>query len=76
MTSPAARLAAPLGRCPFPKVAGCQLTQHAGEIRQEFSPMDDDFPDVTDPNEPDIPTTDHPVLTGGTTNGTENYPRI
>lgn len=38
--------------------------------------MDDDFPDVTDPNEPDIPTTDHPVLTGGNTNGTENHPSI
>lgn len=26
---------------------------------------EEDFPDVTDPNEPDIPTTDHPELTGG-----------
>jgi len=34
----------------------------------------DEFPDVTDPNEPDLPATDQSVLTGGYTNGTENYP--
>lgn len=36
--------------------------------------MDEDFPDVTDPNEPDIPETDHPELTGGS-HGTEDHPR-
>jgi len=36
--------------------------------------LSDEPPDVTDPNEPALPTDDQAELTGGYNHGTEDYP--